>query len=122
MTVIQIQRKLQIQIENQGKRLQMMFEKQIGMDDSKLKGLSSSSEGSSASLSNMVLPSTNENLEPSNEGHVKLGINRSTLETIPEKSSQDASTKQKGDDAKVTDEHELGNDQFAEPPTKRVKS
>lgn len=109
---LESQRELQIQIENQGKRLQKMFEKQMEMDDSKLKGSPSSLEKSS----------TDENLGPSNEGHVKSGIKRSTPETIPEESSQDANTKQKGNDASATDEHELGDDQLVAPPTKRVKS
>ncbi|KAJ1409358.1 SANT/Myb domain [Sesbania bispinosa] len=102
---LEIQRKLQIQIENQGKRLQMMFEKQIKSDEP------------SASLSK---PSPTDNLESSNEGHEKIEINSSTPENMPEESSQDTNTKQKGNDAKVTDEHELGDD--APPPSKRVRS
>ncbi|XP_057423276.1 protein PHR1-LIKE 1-like isoform X2 [Lotus japonicus] len=98
------QRKLQIQIENQGKRLQMMFEKQIKSDEP------------SASLSKAVLPSPADNLETSNEGHEKAGISSSTPENLPEESSQDRG------DAKVTDEHELVDDQFSTPPTKRVKT
>lgn len=95
---------MQIQIENQGKRLQMMFEKQIKSDEP------------SASLSNAVLPSPADNLETSNEGHEKAGISSSTPENLPEESSQDRG------DAKVTDEHELVDDQFSTPPTKRVKT
>lgn len=43
-TLIQIQRKLQIQIEDQGKRLQMMFEKQGEMGDNKVNGSSDTNE------------------------------------------------------------------------------
>lgn len=106
LTFMQIQRKLQIEIENQGKHLQKMFEQQIKSDEP------------SASLSNAVIPPPIDNLETSNEGHEKIGINSSTPENMPEESSQDTSTKQKGDDAKVTGE----DDQIAAPPTKRVKT
>lgn len=95
---MQIQRKLQIQIENQGKHLQMMFEQQIKSGEP------------SAPSSSAALPSPVENLDTSaNEGHEKIGINYST---------QDTSAKQKGDDAKVSDEL----DQLSTPPTKRVKT
>lgn len=107
---MQIQRNLQIQIENQGKRLQMMFEQQIKSDDP------------SAPLSSDVLPSPVENLENSNEGHEKIGISGSTPPNMPEESFQDASIKQRGEDAQIIDELELGEDQLAAPPTKRVKT
>ncbi|KAI5398263.1 protein PHR1-LIKE 1 isoform X1 [Lathyrus oleraceus] len=94
---LEIQRKLQIQIENQGKHLQMMFEQQIKSGEP------------SAPSSSAALPSPVENLESSNEGHEKIGINYSTPDT---------SAKQKGDDAKVSDEL----DQLSTPPTKRVKT
>lgn len=120
---MQVQRELQIQIENQGKRLQMMFEKQIEMDDSKLKGSSPSLDEPPDPLSSVVLPSASvDNLETTNEDHEKFRIDSSTSKTLPEETFQDASTKQKGDDAKDADEHELGDDQFPEPLTKRVKS
>lgn len=122
ISVMQIQRKLQIEIENQGKRLQMMFEKQREMEDGKLKGSSSSSLGEpSASLSNQVAPlSPVDKLEISNEGHEKSEISLSVAKTMPEESSQDASKKLKADDN--MGEHELENDQVDAPPTKRVKS
>jgi len=107
---MQIQRNLQIQIENQGKHLQMMFEKQMKSDEP------------SAPLSSVALPSPVENLENTNEGHKKIGINGSTSDNMPEGSSQNTSTEQKGDDAKATGELELGEDQLAAPPTKRVKT
>lgn len=107
---LEIQRNLQIQIENQGKRLQMMFEQQIKSDDP------------SAPLSSDVLPSPVENLENSNEGHEKIGISGSTPPNMPEESFQDASIKQRGEDAQIIDELELGEDQLAAPPTKRVKT
>ncbi|PNY09562.1 two-component response regulator ARR2 [Trifolium pratense] len=107
---LEIQRNLQIQIENQGKHLQMMFEQQIKSNDP------------SAPLSSVVAPPTVENLENKNEGHEKLGTNGSTPDNKPEGSSQDTSTKQKGDDAKVTDELELEEGQFVAPPSKRAKT
>nr|QSD99712.1 MYB family transcription factor [Melilotus albus] len=107
---LEIQRNLQIQIENQGKHLQMMFEQQMKSDEP------------SAPLSSVTLPSPIENLENSNEGHENIGINGTTPDNMPEGSSQITSTKPKGDDAKVTDEFELGEDQFSAPPTKRVKT
>ncbi|KAF1878459.1 hypothetical protein Lal_00047128 [Lupinus albus] len=105
---LEIQRELQIQIENQGKRLQMMFEKQIEKDKS------------AALISNTVavLPSPVESLET----NAKIQINSNTPETLLEESTQDASTKQKRDDAKNASEHELGGDQFAAPLSKRMKS
>ncbi|MCH90096.1 protein PHR1-LIKE 1-like [Trifolium medium] len=104
---LEIQRNLQIQIENQGKRLQMMFEQQIKSDDP------------SAPLSSAVAPPPVENLENKNEGHE---TNDSTPDNKAEVSSQDTSTKQKGDDAKLTDELELEEDQFVAPPSKRAKT
>ncbi|CAL0300009.1 unnamed protein product [Lupinus luteus] len=103
---LEIQRELQIQIENQGKRLQMMFEKQIEKDNP------------SAPISNTVavLPSPIESLE-TNE---KFQINSSTPETLLEESTQDASTKQKRDDAKDASEHDAN--EFAAPLSKRVKT
>jgi hypothetical protein len=110
ITIMQIQRNLQIQIENQGKRLQMMFEQQIKPDEP------------SAPLSSGVAPPPVENLENKNEGHENLGTNGSTPNKKPEESSQDTSKKQKGDDGKVTDELELEEDQFVAPPSKRAKT
>lgn len=110
ITIMQIQRNLQIQIENQGKHLQMMFEQQMKSDEP------------SAPLSSVAVPSPVENLENTNEGHEKIGINGSASENMPEGSSQNTSTEQKGDDAKATGELELGEDQLTAPPTKRVKT
>ncbi|XP_019439919.1 PREDICTED: protein PHR1-LIKE 1-like isoform X2 [Lupinus angustifolius] len=111
---LEIQRELQIQIESQGKRLQMMFEKQIEM------------EKPSSPISNTaaVLPSPIDHLETMNEDHEKVQIYRSTStpETLPEEKSKDTSTKQTRDYAKEAGEHELGDDQFAAPLSKRVKS
>lgn len=108
-SVMQIQRKLQIQIENQGKHLEMMFEKQREMGDNK----GTSSPTNTPSLDRVV-----DNLETSTEEHDKL---RSST-GIPEESSKDASTKQMVDEAEVSNEHERVGDQFANaPPTKRVK-
>ncbi|XP_058744051.1 protein PHR1-LIKE 1-like [Vicia villosa] len=94
---LEIQRNLQIQIENQGKHLQMMFEQQLKSGEP------------SAPSSSAALPSPVENLENSNEGHEKIGVNCSTPDTCAE---------QKADDAKVTDEL----DQLSAPPTKRAKT
>lgn len=107
---LEIQRNLQIQIENQGKHLQMMFEQQMKSDEP------------TAPLSSVALSSPVENLENTNEGHEKIGINGSTSDNMPEGSSQNTSTEQKGDDAKATGELELGEDQLTAPPTKRVKT
>lgn len=63
----------------------------------------------SAPSSSAALPSPVVNLENSNEGHEKIGINCSTPDT---------SAKQKVDDAIVTDELY----QLSAPPTKRVKT
>lgn len=118
---MQIQRKLQIQIESQGKHLQMMFEKQREMGDSKVKGSSSPIYEPSV---NTVLPSPPvDNLETSNEEHDKFGSNSSIPKALPEETSQDASTKQMVDEAEVANENGAVDDQFAAPPpAKRVKS
>lgn len=106
---MQIQRKLQIQIENQGKHLEMMFEKQREMGDNK----GSSSPTNTPSSDRVV-----DNLETLTEEHDKLRSNIG----IPEESSKDASKKQMVDEAEVSNEHERVGDQFATaPPTKRVK-
>ncbi|KAL5068589.1 hypothetical protein RYX36_019476 [Vicia faba] len=94
---LEIQRNLQIQIENQGKHLQMMFEQQLKSGEP------------SAPSSSAAVPSPVENVENSNEGHEKIGINCITPNT---------SAEQKADDAKVTDEL----DQLSAPPSKRVKT
>ena len=120
---MQIQRKLQIQIENQGKHLQMMFEQQREMGDSKFKASSSPLDEQSAPQSNTAAPSPQvDNLETSKEENEKLGSNSCIAKAKPEESSQDASTKQMVDEAKVTNEHEAVDNQCAAPPTKRVKS
>ncbi|KAJ1385105.1 SANT/Myb domain [Sesbania bispinosa] len=120
---LEIQRKLQIQIEDQGKRLQVMFEKQREMGDSKVKGSSSSMDAPSTAPSDTVLPSSPvDKLETSNEEHDKLGSNSSIPKAMPEGSSQDASTKQMVAEAEVINEQETIDDQFAAPPTKRMKS
>ncbi|KAF7817802.1 Protein PHR1-LIKE 1 [Senna tora] len=112
---LEVQRKLQIQIEKQGKYLQMMFEKQIEMEDSKLKTSSSSLDGST------VLPSSPtliDNSETLNDGREKSGMS-SMIATTGEECCEDASTKQKEDEA--TDEQEVGDDQLVAPPaTKRI--
>lgn len=75
----------------------MMFEQQLKSGEP------------SAPSSSAALPSPVENLENSNEGHEKIGINCSTSDT---------SAEQKADDAKVADEL----DQLSAPPTKRSKT
>lgn len=116
--VIQIQRKLQMQIENQGKCLQMMFEK---MGDSKLKTSSSSLDGSTG-LSSPRTP--NDNLEKTlNQGHDKSGISSIIATTMDEECSEDASTKQKEEEeTEVADEQKVGDDQLVASATKQVKS
>ncbi|XP_061340389.1 protein PHR1-LIKE 1-like [Gastrolobium bilobum] len=117
---LEIQRTLQIQIENQGKHLQMIFEKQREMGDSKVKGSSSPLDKLSAALSDTVLPA--DNLETSNEEHDKFGSNSSLPKVMPEESSQeDASRKHMVGEADVMDKQEAVEDQYAAPPTKRVK-
>ncbi|XP_027348806.1 protein PHR1-LIKE 1-like isoform X2 [Abrus precatorius] len=124
---LEIQRKLQIQIEDQGKRLQMMFEKQREMGDSKVKGTSSLIDEPSAAPLDTALPSPP--VETSNEEHDELGSNHSIPKTMSEESSQDASPKQMAlaSEAEVVNEAdvveaEAADNQFAPPPTKRVKS
>ncbi|CAL0321032.1 unnamed protein product [Lupinus luteus] len=99
---LEIQRELQIQIEKQGKRLQIMFEKQVEMDK----------PSAPISSTAIALPSPIDNLETTNEDHEKCRI------TLPEESTKDARTKQKRDEAK----HELGDDQFSAQLLKRMKS
>lgn len=101
VVVMQIQRKLQLQIEKQGKCLQMMFEKQREMEDSKLS----------------TSPS------PSNEVYDKPEISSIIATTMVEECSEDASTKQKADETGVIDEEMvMGGDQLRTPATKRVKT
>jgi len=105
---MQIQRKLQIQIEDQGKRLQMMFEKQREMGDKKVNGSSDeAATATPAAPSDSVLPSSPP-VETSNEGREK------SMEEEKEES-----TKQKareGEEVINEDEDEVA------PATKRVKS
>ena len=107
---VQIQRKLQIQIEDQGKRLQMMFEKQREMGDKKVNG--SSGEAATATVpSDTVLPSSPPG-ETSNEGREK---------SMEEEKGE--STKQKASEGEeVMNEDEDEDEDEVTPATKRVKS
>lgn len=101
---MQIQRKLQIEIENQGKRLQMMFEKQREMEDGKLKGSSSSMD------------------EPFSPVDHKSDKSLSNAKTIPEESSEHQHASEKLETGNDMDVHKPENDHIDAPPTKRVKS
>ncbi|MED6187030.1 hypothetical protein PIB30_072494 [Stylosanthes scabra] len=117
---LEIQRKLQIQIENQGKRLQMMFEKQREMGDSKFR------DSSSSPLDEPSAPPPNpqeDNSEAPKEQNEKLGSESCITKAVPGESSQDESINQKmEDEAKVSNEHKVDDDQCAAPLAKRVKT
>jgi len=120
VTVVQIQRKLQIQIENQGKHLEMMFEKQKQIGDNK--GPSPSNAPSAAVLDTTLPSSSVDKLITSKDEHDKSGCNADIPKDIPGESSHDVSRKQMADEAEVTNEHERVDDQFSDvPPTKRAK-
>lgn len=102
-TLIQIQRKLQIQIEDQGKRLQMMFEKQREMGDSKV----------NVSLDEPSAAAPSDTVETTNEERHKF---ESIPKAIPEE-KESSTTKQIAGEA----EEMIKEDEVA-PPTKRVKS
>ena len=118
IVVMQIQRKLQLQIENQGKRLQVMFEKQREMEDCKHK----TSSPSSLDRPTVLTSPTIEGQETLNEDQEKSGIGNINATTMGEECSEDACTNQEVEETKVINEEEVGHDQLDAPASKRVKS
>ncbi|CAK8560682.1 unnamed protein product [Lathyrus sativus] len=109
---LEIQRKLQIQIGNQGKHLQMMFEKHKHIGG--IKG-SPPSNAPSTALLDTTIPSHVDKLQtPSDEcGEFKCNT---------KESFQNASRKEMVHEIDVIDEHESVDDQFsAVLPIKRAK-
>ena len=102
----QIQRNLQLRIEEQGKYLQMMFEKQKQMDDERSKASSSNPDEAPRPPLSITLQSSlsNSKLETS-EQHLRTGSSISALEEI----SQDLNGKQKAPESKDLDPDSTGS-------------
>lgn len=97
----QIQRKLQLQIEEQGQHLQKMFEKQREMEDGRMKAFASNPDDPSFPPSNVVLPS------PADD------------ESVTSKRDQD---KTGAHETKSTEDRGPGDGDSNAPPTKRARA
>ncbi|CAL5404057.1 unnamed protein product [Camellia sinensis] len=98
--LIGIQRKLQLRIEEQGRNLQMMFEKQKKMEDVRMKASSSNPNVPSPLPSTVQQPSlADENLEASKQDKNvrRTGSGEMSASTAHEEISQDSSEKQTPD-------------------------
>jgi hypothetical protein len=119
----QIQRKLQLQIEEQGQYLQVMFENQRKMEDDRMKAAASNPDDPSAPPSNVVLPSPADDksvtLKPDQD---KTGPGTSNANTIAEDSSWDMIMKQKSHEARSTEDQGPGDGDSNAPPTKRARA
>lgn len=91
----QIQRNLQLRIEEQGRHLQMMFEKQRKLEDGKSKVSSSSLDDPTLLQSDAVLPSGNDKSEISEPDHAKTVSDRNDCGVALEKNSPSVSRKHK---------------------------
>lgn len=112
----QIQRNLQLRIEEQGKYLQMMFEKQkSGID--MLKGSSSNQENSSTSL-------TKSELEGTQVDHDKKGPDTANANSTNEESSQpkELDGKQKAPETEAPENAELNVSELSSQPSKRPRT
>lgn len=112
----QIQRNLQLRIEEQGKYLQMMFEKQkSGID--MLKGSSSNQENSSTSL-------TKSELEGTQVDHDKKGSDTANANSTNEESSQpkELDGKQKAPETEAPENAELNVSELSSQPSKRPRT
>lgn len=112
----QIQRNLQLRIEEQGKYLQMMFEKQkSGID--MLKGSSSNQENSSTSLAKSELEATQVD-------HDKKGSDTANANSTNEESSQpkELDGKQKAPETEAPENAELNVSELSSQPSKRPRT
>lgn len=112
----QIQRNLQLRIEEQGKYLQMMFEKQkSGID--MLKGSSSNQENSSTSLAKSELEGTQVD-------HDKKGSDTPNANSTNEESSQpkELDGKQKAPETEAPENAELNVSELSSQPSKRPRT
>lgn len=112
----QIQRNLQLRIEEQGKYLQMMFEKQkSGID--MLKGSSSNQENSSTSLAKTELEGTQGD-------HDKKGSDTANANSTNEESSQpkELDGKQKAPETEAPENAELNVSELSSQPSKRPRT
>ena len=118
---MQIQRKLQLQIEEQGKYLEKMFDQQKQMEN-KFKASSSTSSDSQEPLSNIVHQSTENNKsEISEQVPPTAGASSSDANSKRDDSFKDPSEKQKAHETESCEEHEPGNGESVVPPTKRAR-
>ncbi|CAL8991204.1 unnamed protein product, partial [Prunus brigantina] len=87
---------LQLEIEEQEKYLEKMFEQQRKMEDSRVKPASSTVDDHATSPSNLVCPSPREDKpETSKDDHEKTLISTSSASTPLEEGSQGANRKNK---------------------------
>lgn len=117
---MQNQRKLQLQIEEQGKYLQKMFE-QHKKTENKLKASPSTSNDPCSPLSNIVNHSGESNKSKNSEqDHPRTGISPSNSEL--DGSSNDASRKRKAQETEFDKAPDSSNVEPDVPPTKYARS
>lgn len=113
---LQIQRKLQLQIEEQARCLQMMFEKQRQMEDDKSKA-SSSALCDATSLVKEQQPLENNISEANKAGH-----QTSNISITAEANSDSKSKKTKNACTGSSDDLDSGDGKPREQPSKRVRT
>lgn len=119
----QIQRKLQLQIEEQGQYLQVMFEKQKKMEDDRMKAAASNPDDPSAPPSNVVLPSpADDKSVTSKPDQGKTGPGTNNANTIAGDGSWDMIMQQKAHEARSTEDRGPGDGDSNAPPMKRARA
>ena len=113
---MQTQRKLQLQIEEQGKYLQKMFEQHKTMGN-KVKASSSTASDPDAPMSNTVPHSAKHDKSETSE-HPSTSSATATLD----EGFRDASGKQKAQETKTHDELDSINVGSNSPPAKRARN
>lgn len=117
----QNQRKLQLQIEQQGQKLQMMLERNI--EDNRIRASTSAADDHSAPPSRVNQPSLiDRKSETSNIDQVKAEVGISNVNTVPEDGSWDLKRKEREHETQSSQKQEPGAVENNAPPTKRVRA
>ncbi|CAK7341175.1 unnamed protein product [Dovyalis caffra] len=118
----QIQRNLQLRIEEQGRYLQEMFEKQRKMGDDKSKAPSSSQDDPSLLQSQLEKSSANNKLEAPELDCVETRFDTSNASALLEESSQSISRKQKAPEDRNSQVLDQPEEESSLAPVKRPRT
>lgn len=119
-SILQIQRNLQLRIEEQGRYLQMMFEKQCKSGSDSLKGTSSTMENNIKESSGAAQSSPANDDSGLQAPISKTGVNQSNASTASGENSQDRGEKYKSQETQVLENSDANVDGTS-PSTKRAK-